>query len=111
MSQAQASKPNAEAQTPNATPTTDDPQKALTKGLEFLARATRERDDAYALALYVIAAQKAGRLEAARESAKQLLRLAQEEAGALFWEVDDVTQIGRASCRERVEIGEGGVAC
>ncbi|MBI3653582.1 MAG: carboxypeptidase regulatory-like domain-containing protein [Acidobacteria bacterium] len=69
----------------------DEPQKALAKSLDFLARATRERDDAYTLALYVMAAQQAGRTAAARESAKALLPMAQAEAGALFWDVENVT--------------------
>jgi hypothetical protein len=69
----------------------DDPQQAIAKGLTFLARATRERDNAYTLALYVIACQRAGQAEAAREAARELLRLGQEEAGALFWDVSDGT--------------------
>ncbi|MEW6127732.1 MAG: carboxypeptidase regulatory-like domain-containing protein [Acidobacteriota bacterium] len=69
-------------------PTENDPQKAIVRGLDFLARATREGDDAYALALYVLAALKAGRVEAASESANTLLKLANASSGALHWGVD-----------------------
>ena len=64
---------------------------ALARSLDWLAKATREFDDPYALALYVRAAHDAGRIDAARESAQVLVRLAKAEAGGLFWDLESCT--------------------
>jgi len=80
---AMSQKPNVQPASQGNVP--DDARQALAKGLDFLSRATRQRDDAYALALTIIAAQQAGRTAAARESAEQLIKLAQPASGAIFW--------------------------
>jgi hypothetical protein len=64
---------------------------ALGRSLDWLARATREFDDPYALSLYVLAAHDGGRIDAARESAQTLAGLAQPEAGGLFWDLQSNT--------------------
>ncbi|MCI0485259.1 MAG: MG2 domain-containing protein [Blastocatellia bacterium] len=81
-----ASRPKALTSTSTSS-TVGDPQKALDRALDYLAKAAREYDDPYTLALYVIAAREAGRADAVAPAARALARLAQTEAGALFWDV------------------------
>src|SRR6185503_18689385 len=64
---------------------------ALARSLDWLAKATREFDDPYALSLYVLAAHDAGRIDDARESARHLAGLGQPEAGGIFWDLQSST--------------------
>jgi hypothetical protein len=83
-----ASEPTGPEKGPAALPNREgDVTMALGRALDWLAKATREFDDPYALSLYVAAAHSAGRIADARESARTLAGLGQPEAGGIFWDL------------------------
>jgi len=65
--------------------------ESLKRALGFLARKTAEFDEPYLLASYALAASDAGEREDAANAISKLRRLAREEAGTAYWNLESNT--------------------
>ncbi len=64
---------------------------ALKRAFEFLARATEELDEPYAIASYALAAAKAGDGQGSTRALGRLTALAHSEGGASYWALETNT--------------------